>query len=200
MGKFKKMVATLLAGTMLFALAGCGKKIKAYDEDGYYDILENKLDIDEDDIYSLDGIGYRGSKMIEGTLIQTMYENCTIIIAIYDDEDDAEEAFEDMFDMAEDFEDDDPRFEVFEDNDGELAYDMDDNTGYVIVSVDGGPNLRFFGDINMSREDFYGAAYYTENVIVRIMPYGPDYEDGDSDYVLEIIDALGYPTLEDVKD
>ncbi|MCQ2532699.1 MAG: hypothetical protein MJ093_08360 [Saccharofermentans sp.] len=199
MGKFKKMVAAFLAGSMLFALAGCGKKIKAYDEDGYYDILENKLDIDEDSISSLDGIGYRGSKMIEGTLIQTMYEECTIFIAIYDDEDDAEETFDEMFDMAEDFEDNEDLFEVFKKFDGELAYNKDDNTGYIIVSTNGGTNLRFFGDINMSREDFYGAVYYSENVIVRIMPYG-NYENGDSEHIVEIIEALGYPTLEDVKD
>lgn len=199
MKKFEKLVAATLAGSMLFALVGCGNKIKVYDEDGYYDILEKKLDIDEDDITSLDGIGYRGSKMIEGTLIQTFYEGCNIFIAIYDDEDDAEETFEDLINQTENFEDDESRFDIFEEFDGELAYDMDENTGYIIERCDGGPNLPFFGDINYGREDFYGAVYYSENVIVRIQPYEMEYEDGDSEYILEIIEALGYPTLEDVQ-
>lgn len=198
MAKFKKIVAATLAGSMLFALAGCGNKIKAYDEDGYYDILEKKLDIDEDDINSLDGIGYRGSKMIEGTLIQTRYEDCTIFIAIYDDKDDAEEAFEDLINKTEDFEDDETYSELFEEFDGELAYNMDGNTGYIIESCEGGPNLPFFGDRNMGHSDFYGAVYFSDNVIVRIQPDSA-FGDSDSDDVLEIIEAFGYPTLEDVK-
>ncbi len=50
----------------------------------------------------------------------------------------------------------------------------------------------------MSHPDFYGAVYFSDNVIVRIQPDSA-FGDSDSDDVLEIIEAFGYPTLEDVK-
>ncbi|MCQ2529428.1 MAG: hypothetical protein MJ108_09995 [Saccharofermentans sp.] len=203
MGKFKKMLAVVLAGSVMLGMAGCskGNKIKALTKKEYKKILKDELDIDNGDIYILDGLGRnRKGKEIEGELIQTRYESCMIFIELYDDEDIAADYFDGLIEYAEAFEEDEKRSEAFEHFDGEMVYSKEENAGYIIVTCDGGPVPGFFGDANQNKKDFYGAAYYSDNVVVRIVPEAGIYEDGDSKHIIEIIEALGYPTMEDVGD
>ena len=200
MKNIKKLVAAVMVCSFLFALAGCTKKweIKAYDEDEYMEILEDKLGIDEDDIDIFDNLGHRGSELIEGTYIQTHYGNCSIFISLFDHDSDAEDTFDSMLDQIDEFEDDSDRHELFEENDGELAYHEEDDTGYILCRSNEYFMPSFGGDINMRREDCYVAAFYCDDVIVRIIPHN-EYEKGDSEQIIEIIEAFGYPTLEDVN-
>lgn len=203
MGKFKKMLAVVLAGSVMLGLTGCskGNKIKALAKKEYKKVLKNELDIDNGDIYTLDGLGRdRKGEEVEGDLIQAKYESCMIFIEIYDDAEIAEDYFDGLIELTEAFAGDERRMENFEMCDGELIYESNDGYGYIIMTCNAGPVLSFFGDANVSTEDFYGAVYYADNVVVRIVPEAGIYEDGDSKHIIEIIEALGYPTMEDVGD
>lgn len=202
MGKFKKMLAVVLAGSVMLGMAGCskGNKIKALTEKEYKKILLDDVGVEKDDYHTFDGAGLGQIKAYDGETIQARYKSCVAFISIFDEADDAEDFFEELIGYTEDFAGDERRMENLEMCDGELIYESNDGYGYIIMTCNAGPVLSFFGDANVSTEDFYGAVYYADNVVVRIVPEAGIYEDGDSKHIIEIIEALGYPTMEDVGD
>lgn len=172
MKKIKTLVSALIIGSMLFSLAGCAK-VKAYDKKEIKAILKDDLGIKKDDIGEYES----GDDVV----IYTESGKANIRVVIYDDEDDAADAFEDYYDdLMDDFDDD-----LF---DGSHKGKSSDTTGYIVFDGTGNDD-----DANMFSEDeyAYGGIYFCDNMLVII---GTD-KDKDSarDDVDEVLSAFGFP-------
>lgn len=181
MRKFKTITALFMASVMLFLFTGCGKKIKCYDEKEINKILEDKLDIDDDDIHSAEL--ERGQAPADCVNITTRYNDVRINVVLFEDADDAQEIFEARYKIFEDTFDQQGIFEGNYDN----AYE--DNWGYVVINGED-MTCGIFGDIFYSGP-IYAGIYYTDTMMVTVTP-DPGC-DIDEDDINDVLEAFGFP-------
>lgn len=177
----RKITAILMTSVMVFSFAGCGSKIKFYDEDVITKLFEDELDIEEDDIHVTEM--EEGVNPADGLLITTKYNDIRINVVLFDDADDALDTFQDRYDM---FNDTFDRQGIFE---GNYDSDFEDNWGYIVVNGEN-TGSGIFGDI-LASGPIYAGIYYIDSMIIVVAPEpGSDINVDDMNKVL---DALGYP-------
>jgi len=178
---FKSTVALITTIVMMFSLTACSKKPKEYDKDSITSLLKDELKIDEDEIYVYDSDGENGSP--EGTSVTAKYDDARIIVLIYDDADEANEAFNEAYKEFQD------QFNLNDRFKGDFLCNNSDDYGYIVINGnESGVNV--FGDI-FATGSLYGGLYYSGSMITMVRPEGPDSFSG----VNEVIEALGYPNV-----
>ncbi len=188
---FKKLVAGVTLGAMLFSLAGCSKKadekaeVKKYSAEEYQEIVADALNADKDEVIMVDVPQFSGVNVTTGGNSEVFFD-----VLICDDSDFLRAQFEQYYETATNAIESDNFVANF---DGEYNISYEDGVGYIVV--DGSPiGMEMFGVANISNENFYGGIYYIDNVLVRVHSRTPE---ANPDDVISVIEALGYPTAED---
>ena len=182
MRKIRSFLSVLLTTAMLFSLTSCSRKLKEYDEETLTGILVNKLNIDEDDIYSVRNPEGQNDAPA-GTVVTAVYNDARINVLFCDSADSAYDYFQREYDEFSDTFNQNGQF------DGTLESECDKGNGYIIVNgEDIGSTL--FGD-RFATGSFHAGFYYTGSTIIVVLP-----EDfGNTDDVSTIISVLGYPDV-----
>lgn len=181
MRKFRTVTALFMTAVMAFSFAGCGKKIKFYNQDVITKIFEDKLDIDEDEIYSTEM--EKGQAPADCLYITTRYNDVRINVILFDEAEEALETFEQKYDV---FNDTFDRQGIFE---GNYDSEFEDNWGYIVVNGEN-TSSGIFGDI-YATGSVYAGIYFVDSMIVTVMPE-PGF-DINADDIDTVLDALGYP-------
>ena len=176
--KIRSLLAIFIVSVMMFAAVSC-EKIAEYDEDSVINVLEEKLDIPEEDIYVSEG----EYSEFSGTYITARYNDARVIAMIFEDEEAANETFSEAYSSFEEGFDPSGQFN------GDYKCQSETDHGYIVVN---GENIgrNIFGDRFMTGE-IYAGFYYSGSTIIVIMPEGEEAaEDVDA-----AIRAFGFPSL-----
>lgn len=177
MKKFKALAAGLMAGVMLFSLAGCAN-FKATDEKTFKNALEDVFDLEEDDDYY---VYEDDDTWIDDcdTSIYAYDSDCYLVFLEFDDPEDAYDYFEDVY--YDDFED------MIKDKDFDGRYKMSANekssTGYITFDGD--------ADSDFADDDIYGGIYCKDGILVIAMAWSD--KNSDKEDINEFLKAIGYP-------
>ncbi len=175
MKKVKSIISMALIGSMLFSFAGCG--IKEYDKKGVKEVLNDKLDLEKDD-------DYRVSNGKDADKFYGSYGKADFTITIYDDEDDAYDAFEIIYEFYED----DIEDECYE---GKTKTKIKDDNGFVTINaecVDDGLTCT-------EKYSYYRGIYYSGCMIVSVgvtSDKKKEVKDSAREDVQEFVKAFGF--------
>lgn len=201
MKRFKNVVAVTLAFAMAFSLIGCGKAKDIDDEDekeeveeetsgnGMEDLIKDfpgtaseRLGISEDDINEYDPSEMHNDHAFEGAYYICAGSDLPAIeCAVYDDPDEARDAFEEYYrTFNEQF-----REENFQ---GEYLCFYEGDRGYIVIA---GTNsgTHIFGDYYAVGNEVYAGVYYEANAVITIKPRN----NVDNSTVEDVISDLGLP-------
>ena len=173
MKRMKKMIALVMAATMLITIAGCRRKIKKVNEDAVIDALEDVLDLEEVPLMESwelhDNSDYYyvvefddGSLNVSGHVHNDgdPRAGTNIMFYIQDDKDDAEDKFLEYY-------------ENYENMDPDVMYYKEGEWGYII----------------MDRGSVFTAVYYIDDTLLWV--HGGTEEN--AEYGREFIRELGLP-------
>ena len=190
----KKLVSVLLMGAMVFSLTGCGSKVKKYSAEEYQEIVADTLGIDEEQIHIFDMDKNSPPTPYTGTAVD-LYgtDHHVYFSAIIAEDDYARVKFEEFYNRIQETLEFEPFKETFE---GDYNIEYDGEVGYIVFS--GGPvHTTIFGESERYKNDFYGGWYYNDNVLVGIHTIETNGSGEYTEAVVNLIDALGYPQVED---
>ena len=181
--KIRNIVITTAVCALALAVSGCGAKTNGMADlaQDFGGTLQDKLGASADEIRTSDASEIPNANAYEGTYyIYTNGDMPSVESRVYDNADEAREAFEETYEIF---------TQAFGDGfDGECQYALDDNSGYIVVDGSlAGSNI--FGGRYMSGEELYAGLYYYDNAVMVVMPRN---DAGNAD-VEDTISRLGLP-------
>ncbi len=182
----RRTLSLVLAFVMVLSLAGCKKKkegLKEYKLDEMQKVLEDKLGIDEEDIY-LGRNDRTQNGYPDADTLDVSYEGVHISASFSDDPQEGKDVFDKSYQQFEK----DLQSGMLDE--ASKSYENKDDSGYyVIKGTDIGSGV--FGDSHRSG-DVYGAYYCSGSMSLRIINLEPE----DADKVEKVLKALDMPCAE----
>ena len=177
--KIRSLLAIFIVSVMMFAAVSC-EKIAEYDEDSVINVLEEKLDIPEEDIF----VSEFEDPEFSGTYITARYNDARVIAMIFEDEEAANEMFSEEYDFFL------ASFNPADQFNGDAKCQRESDHGFIVVN---GENIgtNIFGDRFKTGEVFAGI-YYSGSTVIVVMPEGAG---GVAEDVDAVIRAFGFPSL-----